>query len=340
MTSRDRVILSLNHQAVDRIPRDLWVAPEVASQQADEVEELCFRYAPDITRPTFHYPQGSRCQGTRREPGEYTDAWGCTWQVPTRGRLGELRVAPLADSSACGQYQPPWEILEQADLAQANQSCAATAQFVLFWSQVCPLGRWKALRGTEQAFADLTHGTPQARQLLARIHDFNCRELRLWAASDVDGVVLRDDWASPSGLLMAPDLWRDWFKPLFGEYCDILHASDKYVFFQGAGNLSDIVGELVDLGVDALHLQLACMNLESLAEKYRAQVTFWGNIDGQDTLTNGAPEEVRSAVRRVQRALDYGRGGVIAQCAWEPGVAFGNVAAVFEQWLQPLPMHA
>lgn len=340
MTSRDRVILSLNHQPVDRIPRGLWVAPEVGLQQADEVAELRFRYPPDITRPEFRYPRGERSRGSRREVGEYTDAWGCTWQIPTRGRLGELLQAPLADWSAWDHYRPPLEILERADLAGANQSCRASSQFVLFWSQARPLGRLQALRGTEAAFADLAHGTRQARDLLAMLHEFHCREMRLWASSDVDGVVLRDDWGTPSGLLLAPDLWRDWFKPLYGEYCEILHAQDKYVFFQGGGNLTDLWADLIDLGIDAIHAPLSCLDVEQLAAHYRGQVTFWAEVDQLPTCAPSTSEEVRSAVRRLQRALDYGRGGLIAQGSWEAATPFPNMAALFEQWLHPLPMHA
>jgi uroporphyrinogen decarboxylase len=340
MTSRDRVLLALNHQSVDRVPRDLWVSPEVANPQADEVEEMRFRYASDITRPTFQYARGQRGQGCRREVGDYTDAWGCTWRIPRRGIVGELVQPALVDGAAAQHYRPPLEILEQADLCDVNRGCAATSQFVLFWSETCPFERLQALRGPERAFADLAHGTSQVRHLLGMIHDFNCREMQLWASSDVDGVVFMDDWGSQSGLLVSPDMWRDWFKPLYGEYCDILHAADKYVFFHSDGNISDIFGDLVQLGVDAINAQLFSMDLEGLAADYRGQVTFWGEIDRLRILPQGTPDEVRAAVCRVQRALDFGRGGLIAQCEWGPDAPFQNVAAVFEQWLRPLPMHA
>jgi hypothetical protein len=53
----------------------------------------------------------------------------------------------------------------------------------------------------------------------------------------------------------------------------------------------------------------------------------------------GTAEEFRESVLAVRRTLDFGAGGVIAQCQWDPGVRLQTVAAFFEHWLVPLPMH-
>jgi uroporphyrinogen decarboxylase len=81
------------------------------------------------------------------------------------------------------------------------------------------------------------------------------------------------------------------------------------------------------------------MGVERLAKRYRGRVTFWGEMDRQRLLNPGTPEEFREAVLAVRRALDFGSGGVIAQCQWDPGVRIQTVAAFYEQWLVPLTMH-
>lgn len=81
-----------------------------------------------------------------------------------------------------------------------------------------------------------------------------------------------------------------------------------------------------------MNSQLFCMNIEELGATFRGKVTFWGEIDRQHLLPFGTPEQVKEGVRRVRRALDDGRGGLIAQCEWgmrDPGA---NLAAVFEAW--------
>jgi len=75
------------------------------------------------------------------------------------------------------------------------------------------------------------------------------------------------------------------------------------------------------------------MNIESLSDKYKGKITFWGEIDRQHVLPFGTPKDVRKAVLRVRRALDNGTGGVIAQCEWGKDNPRENIETVFDSWL-------
>ena len=112
------------------------------------------------------------------------------------------------------------------------------------------------------------------------------------------------------------------------------------IFFESEGDITEIFGDLVKLDVDAIHSQLFAMNVEKLAQRYRGKVTFWGEIDRGRVLRFGTPDDVRTAVDRVRKALDFGRGGVIAQCEWDHAMPFENVAEVFRRWLEPMLAHA
>ena len=338
-TSRERVIAALNHEPVDRAPRDLWTLPGTRMSRGDEVREMEFRYPGDISPADFEYPRGEMARGTACEVGEYTDAWGCTWQVAQTGIIGEVKRPPLADAARIAAYRPPEELLDRADFSRTNRGCAATSRFVLAWTHTRPFERLQFLRGTEATLMDLAYGTRAMRDLLSRLHDFFCREMELWAATDVDGVEFMDDWGSQQAMLISPETWRDLFKPLYRDYCDILHRHDKFAFFHSDGQISDIFHDLIEIGVDAVNSQLFCMDIESLAECFRGQITFWGEIDRQRILPFGTEEDVRAAVRRVRRLLDFGSGGLIAQCEWGLDVPFTNIDSVFNEWLQPLPMH-
>jgi hypothetical protein len=308
--------------------------------RGDELSEMNFRYPGDVLRPEFRYARGHRARGAPYEVGQNTDAWGCVWQIARRGTLGELTHRPLADLHQLASFRPPYEILEKADFAAANRSCEATSRFVLAWSDVRPLERLRLLHGDEATLADLNNGVKPIRNLLAMLHDFHCRELSLWAATDVDGVVFADEWPDGRGLHLPPQVFRDLFRSLYREYCQILRAKDKFVFFRSGGNIEAIFEDLVATGVDAIHWPLLIAHLDGLAARLRDGVTFWGGIDYQEVLARGTPDDVRAAVRRVRAALDFGRGGLIAQCEWDVDAPFRNIAAALEQWLAPMPMHA
>lgn len=336
MTSRELVIRALNHEPTPRIPRDLWIPAGGESARADELAEMNLRFPSDIVQPEV---APKRMQGKPSKAGESTDAWGCVWRTGPHGEPSELKHSPLAEASKIASYQPPAELLDRARFAKVNKSCLSTTRFVLAWSEVRPFDRLRFLRGDEAALVDLARGTKDTRGLLATLHDFACKELELWASTEVDGVVFRDDWGTPEGLLIAPEMWRDIFRPLYREYCKILHAKDKFVFFHSDGNILDIFGDLVKLGVDAIHSQMHLMGVDRLSKRFRGRVTFWGEMDRQQFHNPGTLDEFREAALAIRKALDFGSGGVIAQCQWDPGVRVQTIAAFFEQWLTPLLMH-
>jgi uroporphyrinogen decarboxylase len=336
MTSRELVIHTLNHQATPRAPRDLWISPDLEAAQPDAVAEIGIRFPNDIAQPEVAPPHGKRSHGKPHKVGEYADAWGCGWQIAHKGAAPELTFSPLAGTAKLAEYHPPLELLDAARFARVNKSCEGTHRFVLAWSEVRPFDRLRNLRG-EAALIDLARGTKENRALLAMLHEFFCKELEIWANSEVDGVMFRDDWGGDDSLLLAPEMWREIFKPLYRDYCNILHARDKFVFFRSQGNIGVVFGDLLKIGIDAVHAEFHKMDVEKLARRFRGRATFWGDIDPQLLLAPNVAQ-VKEGVLKMRRALDYGSGGVIVQCPWNPGVPLQTIAAVFEQWLTPLSM--
>jgi len=328
------VVRTLRFENPDRAPRDLWVLPGISMFRKDELDAMLEQFPPDLAGPEFEYGPGERQQGRPHVVGSYADEWGCVWHVGEPGVIGEVKEPPLADWSALAHFKPPYEILEKADFSQVNRSCAETDRFVLAWTTVRPFERMQFLRGSEALYVDLGYETAEMLQLRDMVHEFFMRELEMWVETDVDGIEFMDDWGAQRSLLISPGQWRALFKPLYKDYCDLIHSAGKFAFFHSDGHITDIYPDLIEIGVDAVNSQLFCMDIEELGRRFRGQITFWGEISRQDILPFGAPNDVRAAVRRVRAALDDGRGGVFAQCEWGIGVSAENVAAVFETWLE------
>jgi uroporphyrinogen decarboxylase len=339
MTSRELVIRTLNHEPAGRTPRDLWISDGMESTHSDALAEMNLRFPSDIIQPDIAPSYGKRAKGKPTQVGQYTDSWGCTWQIAQPGTPAELKESPLAEKGKIAEFRPPVELLDQARFAKVNKSCETTSRFVLARSETHPFDRLRALRGYDAALIDLARGTKDIRNLLKMLHEFFCKEMELWANTEVDGVVLRDDWGTAESMLISLEMWREIFKPLYRDYCKILLAKDKFVFFQSNGNTLDVVGDLIKEGIDAIHVQFHLMDPEKVAKRYRGRVTFWGEIASQGVLQSGSSNQQREEVLKIRRALDFGSGGVIAQCQWTPDIPLQNIASVFEQWLLPLPMH-
>lgn len=337
MTSRERVIRALRFQRPDRAPRDLWYLSGVPMFRQDELDEVVRRYPTDFGESGGRYGQSGRARGMKGLVGTYVDAWGCVWHVAEPGVAGEVKEPPIRTWDDLRRYTPPWELLREADLSKVNETCARIDRFVRVGTEVRPFERMQFLRGSEQLFVDLAYGEREVYQLRDMLHDFFCEDLRMWAKTDVDGIQFMDDWGTQRALLISPELWRTFYKPLYRDYCGIIKGAGKFVFFHSDGNIEQIYPDLIELGVDAVNSQLFCMDIEKLGASYRGKVTFWGEIDRQYLMPFGTEAEVRDGVRRVRRALDRGDGGVIAQCEWGVRDPKENVAAVFDEWQRPRP---
>ncbi len=336
MTPRERVMRALTFQHPDRAPRELWALPGVVRTRAAELAAFYARFPSDFAGPDVSYGPAERARGTEAEVGEYTDAWGCRFEVLEPGVIGEVKGAPLADWAALDAYRPPTEMLDAADFSRVDASCAATDKFVKAGTGVRPFERMQFLRGTEALFRDLAWGTAEVYRLRDMLHEFFLREIEMWCRTDVDAISFMDDWGTQKALLISPKLWRSFYKPLYKDYCDLIHAAGKKVFFHSDGHIFAIYPDLIEVGVDAVNSQLFCMDIEEIARRYKGQITFWGEVSRQDTLPFGTPEDCRAAVRRVRAALDDGAGGLIAECEWGNDVAAENIHAVYEAWEEKL----
>ena len=188
------------------------------------------------------------------------------------------------------------------------------------------------LLGSEKLYVELGYGTKEIYKLKDILHEFFMKELELWIKTDVDGISFMDDWGSQNSLLISPDMWREIFKPMYKDYCDLIHSRGKYVFFHSDGNIESILPELIEIGIDALNSQLFCMNIEETGKKYRGKITFWGEIDRQHLLPFGTKEEIRKSVERIKNTLYLKEGGIIAQCEFGIKDPVENIMTVFESW--------
>ncbi len=334
-SSRERVTRCLTFANPDRVPREMWLVPWAEQRFPEQIERILRRYpsdfddAPDICRPS------PRARGDIFKPGGSVDAWGCRFTNIQAGVEGEVRDPILTDACEWQTVHPPYETLPEDSSAArdiVNRHCAGTSGYVRAACTVNPWERWQALRGAETAMTDVMDWDANRAALLRLIHDFFTTELELWVSTDVDAVSLQDDWGSQGQLLVPPRLWRELFKPLYRDYCDLAHSHGKAVFFHSDGNITEIYEDLIEVGVDALNSQLFCMDLADLSQRAKGRITFWGEIDRQHVLPSSDPQDGRDAVRHVANYLYDGSGGIIAQFELGPGANPAVAEAIFDEW--------
>ena len=334
-TSREIVTRCLKFQHPERIPRDLWDLPWAVDHIRADLDEANRRFPGDFGAPAAVYRPSPRVRGDQYGVGTFVDEWGCTFTGLQKGVIGEIRDPMVKDLADWKIVKPPYETLPE-DRSKArdavNRSCAGSTLFIRGRCNPRPWERYQFLRGTEDAMMDVMTQEKECLQLLRSIHEFYLKEIEFWAGTDVDGIQFMDDWGSQRQLLIPPPLWRELFKPMYKDYCDLAHARGKFTFMHCDGHITEIYPDLIEVGVDALNSQLFCMDMAELGRIAKGKITFWGEIDRQHALPSRDPQVVRDAVRKVAKHLYDPKGGIIAQFESSPGTHGPNMIAIFEEW--------
>ena len=338
MTSRERVFRTLEFRGPDRAPRQLWSLAWVSQFAKAELDAVNQRFRGDFGA-IGGLARGDRARGQSARKGVAVDDWGCPFTAAEDGVVGEVLDPPLADWAALTNFCPPWEILRNSNWDDSIIACEKNLtvgqRFIHGGTTIRPFERMQFLRGSQNLYYDLGEESANLFRLRDMVHEFYLAELALWVKTPADGLVFMDDWGAQDALLISPAQWRRVFKPLYKDYCDLMKSAGKKIFFHSDGHIMAILPDLIELGVDAVNAQLFCMDIEEIGRRFKGRITFWGEIDRQWILPFGTPADVRAAVARVRRALDDGRGGLIAQCEWGVRNPRANIEAVFEAWEEP-----
>ncbi len=335
--SRELVRRCLDFEYPERIPHDLWVLPWAEIHYPREISEIRRLYPNDFVITDYAYPPSPKVRGDRHTKGNYTDEWGCVFENCQDGIIGEVKQPIIADLDQWRNAVPPYKQLPENPKSaydRISRFYEKTDKFVFANCCPRPWERYQFLRGTENALIDVMEGKKEFTDLLIRINDFYLQEFQFWVKAEVDGIMFMDDWGAQQQLLIPPDLWRDIFKPIYREYCTMVHAEGKYIFMHTDGCVQEIFGDFIEIGIDAINSQLFTMDMKALEEIAKGKITLWGEIDRQHVLTSSDPQQGRDAVRKVASHFFDPRGGLIAQFEFGLGTNPATALAVLDEWHQ------
>jgi uroporphyrinogen-III decarboxylase len=122
-----------------------------------------------------------------------------------------------------------------------------------------------------------------------------------------DCVHFGDDWGQQRGLLMGPELWRDFLKPELARMYGVVREAGRLVSIHSCGDVDELFDDLTELGVGLFNpFQPEVMDVFRLMEQYRGRLAFHGGLSTQRTLPYGNVEEVRAATAQLLAAGECG----------------------------------
>lgn len=292
MTSRDRLLLSLNHKEADRVPIDvgstlitgiattayrnfleyLGMAREDAplfdlvQQLALPSEAFLRRFGIDVRN--LSPSPGGDWKLSVAEEGDYlvfTDQWGITWRMPkVGGHYFDMCGHPLSMDPLTRKDIESMKLPDVADGARyrglrARAQAIRDAGFAVVMSSISAgiheLGGW--MRGYESYYTDLLLEEELAESYLDRFLEV---KIDYWdrvldAAGDlIDVVQEADDLGSQNAMLVSPEVYRRIVKPRHKKLFDHIHGkTEAKIFIHSCGSFLEVIPDLIEVGVDILN---------------------------------------------------------------------------------------
>jgi uroporphyrinogen decarboxylase len=292
MTSRERVLTTINHEQPDRVPLVIGVSnatgikmkpykgikkiigvqapddyiydwPELGTAEIDE--ETMRRLHSDVRGVLDLEPQKTRRWNCERDPhSDYVDSWGSgqteimpdDW-FPSVHPLRKARtVEDLDDYQGWPDMSDPTRIAHVREsarrLAEENQYAILATPWLLF-----PFERAYAMQGMEVFLLNMAMDQEFARALLEKIAD-NCKQLMgpfLEELGDnVDIIKIGDDLGTQSSLMISPKMYREILKPIHADFISFIKArTNAKILFHSDGDVALLIKDFIEMGVDILN---------------------------------------------------------------------------------------
>ena len=292
MTSRERVIKSLNHEEPDRVPIDLGGFQTGIHKRAyralidhlgfneeirtlDPVQQLAIpsetilqKFHADIRYVTAHAPDGfeGKIEINDREGRRWhdlRDEFGVVWSMPDDQMLYmDISHHPLAEAKIKDVEGYPFPnggdpsrftgVREKALSMRQNTPYALSSGICGVTYEVC----WY-LRGMERWFLDTMENRVFCEALIDRTAQYWVDWMTgfLGEVGDVlDIIMIGDDLTGQDGPMFAPQFYRDVVRPRQQRVIDTIKQRTKAkIWYHTCGDCSEYIPDLINMGIDILN---------------------------------------------------------------------------------------
>jgi hypothetical protein len=235
---------------------------------------------------------------------------------------------------------------EQSRYLSANTDYAVVADlnpagFGGFVALVAPhVRRPTGIRNPEEFWMSYLGRKSHIQDIFSYQSELQMKNLKMYrqALGDrIDVIIMcKTDFGMQNGPIIAPEIYRDLFKPLHRKMNDWVHENTNWkTFFHTCGDVSLLLPDFVEAGLDVLNpVQISASNMDPahLKDAYGDKLVFWGGgVSTQTTLAFGTREQVEEEVSRNLEIFGNGGGFVFAPDQnVQPAVPIENLVAVLE----------
>lgn len=189
--------------------------------------------------------------------------------------------------------------------------------------------------GMEQALMTMLMNPDMFKAVIDRITAFYLKANELFYEATkgfLDAVLIGNDFGSQTGLMVDPELLREYVFPGTKQLVEQAKSYGLTVVHHSCGSIFPIIDDLVEIGVDVIHPIQALateMDAPNLKKHFYGKAAFCGGVDAQYLLVKGSSGDV---VRKVNELKELFPTGLIISPSHEailPDIPPANIQAMF-----------
>ncbi len=328
MTRRERVLAAIQHRQPDRVPYQIGFTQPAKAKMVKFTGDPHFeRKIGNHLRVAVMEPPGA---WQEIKPGYWRDEFGVVWNRTIDPDIGnpDNRVVTETNLGSVQFPDPtlPARFMDVAALGpETERATVAELGFSLF-------ERAWTLAGMTELLVSMAAGDGFVDAVLDRVLEWNLALLKKALKFKFDIMHFGDDWGQQHGLIMGPAHWRRYVKPRIAQMYAACHAAGKFVSIHSCGDIKEVLGDLVEVGVNLYNpFQPEVVDVRWAKREFGKDLAFWGGVSIQRTLPYGTPDDVRREVRGLLSDIGAGGGYVCAPAHAIPGDAPAeNMQALIE----------
>lgn len=248
----------------------------------------------------------------------WTDVWGVGWRKIHPGVMGMDVEHPLAEIKSLRSYRWPDPNDERicGQIYRMAEDCrrrCGDGELLLAASHRDTL--WEKaymLVGMENMMVYMLREPNFAREVLARIMDFQMGIARHYVKAGAAFAQLGDDLGAQTGPLLSPRLVNGFLASEYYRLFQYYHDHDVPISFHSCGRLDEVLDLLITLGAAIINpVQASANDLDHVRALTQGQAALQGGVSSA-VVMDGPPERIEAEVRR--RLWQLGQAGGYVCC--------------------------
>ncbi len=337
ISDRENWIRAVTFQSPDRIPCSVGFAPMLLRRHRAALDRIMRdhpRIFPEYDPETFDF--FDMMPPTYRQGERYRDNWGCVWYNLQEGLEGQVVEHPLADWRRLATWRPPDPLRlaerEPRDWSEVSREMEERRGrgWLTNGNAERLFDRLYLLRGFEALMVDFADEPPELQRLIDIITEHELKVVAEWARIGVDMISFHTDIATQRGLMISPASFRKYVKPMYRALFRKVREAGSLCYLSSDGNLTEIVDDLVECGLQAHDPQLRAAGVDGIAQAYKGKLFANVDLDRQG-FPFMTPGEMRDQVHQVVDAMALPEGGLMMQAAiYDADVPLANIESLVE----------